>query len=67
MSLVRCKCGRYTQNGLLCVSCQKSSSLDVVYYAPDDTEDEEELYELGFRIMNDLEGYPTEYDGEEED
>jgi hypothetical protein len=67
MSLVRCKCGRYTQNGLLCVSCQKSSSLDVVYYAPDDTDDEEELDELGFRIMNDLEGYPTEYDGEEED
>jgi hypothetical protein len=67
MSLVKCKCGRYTNNGILCTSCQKSSSLDVVYYAPEEAEEEEELDELGFRIINDLEGYATEYDGEEDD
>ncbi len=63
MPLTKCKCGRYTQNGVFCVSCQKSSSIDVVYYAPDDDiEEEEELDELGFRIITDLEGYATEYD-----
>ncbi len=68
MPLVKCKCGRYTQNGIFCTSCQKSSSMDVVYYAiDDDIEEEEELDELGFRIITDLEGYATEYDEDEED
>jgi hypothetical protein len=40
--------------------------LDVVYYAPEDTEDEDELDELGFHIINDLEGYADEYDGEDD-
>jgi hypothetical protein len=63
MSLVICKCGRYTNNGIFCTSCQKSSSLDVVYYAPEEVEDEEELDELGFRIIDDLGGYD---EGDEE-
>ena len=65
MPLVRCKCGRYTQNGIFCTSCQKSSSLDVVYYAPEE-EEEDELDELGFHIINDLDSYVDEYDGEDD-
>jgi len=56
MSLVKCKCGRYTNNGLMCTSCQKDSSIDVVYYAPDEV-DEEELDEYGFTILPDIESY----------
>jgi hypothetical protein len=66
MPLVKCKCGRYTQNGIFCTSCQKSSSLDVVYYAPEE-EEEDELDELGFHVINDLEAYADEYDGEDDD
>jgi hypothetical protein len=64
MSLVKCKCGRYTQNGFLCVSCQKDSSIDLLYYVPDDVEDEDEFDEYGFLIIESLEGYD---DGEDED
>jgi hypothetical protein len=63
MSLVKCKCGRYTQNGFLCTNCQKDASIDTSYYEPDVVEDEEELDELGFTIIDSLEGY----DDEEED
>jgi tRNA nucleotidyltransferase (CCA-adding enzyme) len=61
MSLVKCKCGRYTNNGLLCTSCQKDSSIDSFYDPPKDTE-EEELEELGFTICDDLEEYEEEYE-----
>jgi hypothetical protein len=64
MSLVRCKCGRFTQNGFLCTGCQKDSSIDLLYYIPDDVEDEDEFDEYGFLIIESLEGYD---DGEEED
>lgn len=63
MPLVKCKCGRYTNNGFLCTNCQKDSSSDVVYYPPNDTEEEEELEERGFTILDSLDGY----DDDEED
>ncbi len=56
MPLVRCKCGRYTNNGFLCTSCQRDASIDSLYAPPDDTE-EEELEESGFTILESLEGY----------
>ena len=61
MPLIKCKCGRYTNNGFLCTSCQKDSSSDVVYYPPNDTE-EEELEDRGFTILDSLEGYDDEDD-----
>jgi hypothetical protein len=64
MSLVKCKCGRFTQNGFLCTSCQKDSSIDLLYYTPEDVEDEDEFDEYGFLIIDSLEGYD---DGEDED
>jgi hypothetical protein len=62
MALVRCKCGRYTQNGLLCTNCQKDSSIDILYYTPEDIEDEEELDELGIQIIENIEWYEEEDD-----
>jgi len=62
MSLVKCKCGRYTNNGLMCTSCQKDSSIDVVYYAPDEVE-EEELDEYGFTLLE----WDTMYDSNDDD
>ena len=59
MALVRCKCGRNTQNGFLCTNCQKDASIDTFYYEPEDTEDEFE--EAGFTILDSIE------DEEEED
>lgn len=64
MSLIKCKCGKYTQNGFLCTSCQKDSSIDTMYYIPDETEDTEELSEQGFTVIDDLEEY---IDGEYND
>jgi hypothetical protein len=64
MSLVRCKCGRHTQNGFLCTNCQKDSSIDILYYTAEDVEDEDEFDEYGFLIIDSLEGYD---DGEVED
>jgi hypothetical protein len=64
MSLIKCKCGKYTQNGLLCVNCQKDASIDTLYYTPEGAEDEEELDEYGFTVVESLEGYDEE---EEED
>ena len=63
MSLVRCKCGRFTQNGFLCTSCQKDSSIELLYYSPDEVEDEEEFDEFGFLVLESLE----RLDGEPED
>ena len=57
MSLVKCKCGKYTQNGFLCTSCQKDSSIDTLYYTPEEAEDTEELNEQGFTVIDDLEDY----------
>jgi hypothetical protein len=67
MSLVRCKCGRYTQNGFLCTSCQKDSSIDLLYYTPDDVEDEDEFDEYGFLIIDSLGTLEGLDDGENED
>jgi hypothetical protein len=50
MPLIRCKCGRNTDNGFLCVSCQKDGTIDTSYYEPE-VEEEEELDELGFTII----------------
>lgn len=63
MPLIKCKCGRYTQNGFLCTACQKDSSINMLYYAPDEVEDEDEFDEFGFLILDSLDGY----DEEEED
>ena len=60
MALVRCKCGRYTQNGFLCTSCQKDSSIDLMYYTPEDVEDEFDEY--GFLIIDSLEERVDEED-----
>ena len=62
MSLVKCKCGKYTQNGFLCTGCQKDSSIDTLCYAPEDVEDIEELDEHGFTIVESLEEYEDEED-----
>jgi acyl carrier protein len=67
MSLVKCKCGRYTQNGFLCTSCQKDSSIDLLYYTPDDVEDEDEFDEYGFLIIDSLGTLEGLDDGEEEE
>lgn len=50
MSLVKCKCGVYTSNGLFCVSCYKDFSMDLSYYSPEEI-DEDELDEYGFTIV----------------
>ena len=62
MSLVKCRCGKFTQNGFLCTSCQKDSSIDTLCYSPEETE---ELDEHGFTIIESLEEY--EEDNEDED
>jgi len=64
MSLIKCKCGVYTSNGFVCTNCQKDSSIDTLYYTPDETEDAEELSERGFTVVENLEDY---IDGEYED
>ena len=66
MPLIKCRCGKYTQNGFLCTGCQKDTSIDTLYYAPEETEDTEELDEYGFTVIDDLEDY-TDEDDEEED
>ena len=61
MSLVKCKCGKYTQNGFLCTGCQKDSSIDTLCYTPEDIESTEELDEHGFSIIDGLD-YTEEHD-----
>jgi hypothetical protein len=51
MPLIKCKCGRNTDNGFLCVSCQKDGTIDTSYYDPE-IEEEEELDDLGFTIVD---------------
>ena len=62
MSLVKCRCGKFTQNGFLCTSCQKDSSIDTLCYSPEEIE---ELDEHGFTIIESLEEY--EEDNEDKD
>jgi len=62
MSLVKCKCGKYTQNGFLCTGCQKDSSMDTLCYSPEETE---EFDEHGFTVVESLEEYNE--DDEDED
>lgn len=52
MSLVKCKCGKFTQNGFLCTGCQKDSSIDMLCYLPEAIESTEELDEHGFTIID---------------
>jgi hypothetical protein len=67
MALVKCKCGRYTQNGFLCTSCQKDSSIDLLYYTPEDVEDDDEFDEYGFIIIDSLGTLEGLDDGDEEE
>ena len=62
MSLIRCKCGRYTQNGIFCTNCQKSSTMhDVMNYKIEDEDlEEDELEELGFHIIDGYDDYEDE-------
>lgn len=50
MALIKCKCGRYTQNGFLCTNCQRDASIDTSYYEPEEVDEDEDLDELGFSI-----------------
>lgn len=61
MPLIKCRCGVYTSNGLFCTNCSKDSSIETLYYAPEDTEDDE--------LVEDLEGLTIldEIDGDDED
>ncbi len=52
--LIKCKCGRYTQNGFLCTNCQRDTSIDTSYYQPEGIDEDEDLDELGFTIVDDL-------------
>ena len=51
MTLTKCKCGRNTDNGFLCTNCQRDSTIDTSYYEPE-IEEEEDLDELGFTIVD---------------
>ncbi len=50
MTLSKCRCGRYTDNGLLCTNCQRDGTIDTSYYEPET--EEEELDEYGFTIID---------------
>ncbi len=51
MTLSKCKCGRNTDNGLLCTNCQRDGTLDTSYYEPE-TEEDAELDEYGFTVVD---------------
>ena len=51
MTLSKCRCGRNTDNGFLCTNCQRDGTIDTSYYEPE-TEEEEELDEYGFTIVD---------------
>ena len=56
MALIKCRCGVYTSNGLFCTNCSKDSSIESLYYAPDEGEDDDVLEELeGLTILDDVE------------
>ena len=48
MAQIKCRCGVYTNNGLFCTNCAKDSSIDTLYYTPEDIEDDE--------LIEDIEG-----------
>ena len=55
MAQNKCKCGVHTDNGLFCTNCAKGSSLDILYYTPDDDE-EEALEDLqGLTLLDNIE------------
>ena len=57
MALIKCRCGVYTSNGLFCTNCSKDSSIETLYYAPEDTEDDELLEDLeGLTILDEIDG-----------
>jgi len=66
MSLVKCKCGKYTQNGFLCTGCQKDMSIDTLCFSPEDIESTEELDEHGFSIIDGFD-YTEGHDPEDEE
>ena len=53
MHSIKCRCGVFTQNGFLCVNCQKDGTIDTSYYEPEEEEDEvEDIEEMGFSIVD---------------
>ena len=52
MALIKCRCGRFTQNGFFCTSCQRDSSINTSCYVPEDIDEDEDLDELGFTIID---------------
>ena len=55
MALIKCRCGVYTSNGLFCTNCSKDSSIETLYYTPEDTEDDELLEDLeGLTILDEI-------------
>ncbi len=54
MPLIKCKCGRYTQNGFLCTNCKRDLVIDTSYYEPEDVDEDEDLDELGFTIIDEF-------------
>ncbi len=61
MTLLKCKCGRFTQNGFLCTNCQKDTSIDTLTYEPEssseDEVDKEILDEIDFFIAHEYDTY----------
>ena len=64
MIVLKCKCGRYTDNGFLCTSCQKDVTIDTLSYEPEatsDTESEDEIIEeLDFLVEPTYSSYEEE-------
>ena len=57
MAQIKCRCGVYTNNGLFCTNCAKDSSIDTLYYTPDEVDDDDELLEDldGLTFLDDIE------------
>ena len=64
MAQIKCRCGVYTNNGLFCTNCAKGSSIDSLYYSPDEVEENDELVEdlEGLTILDDIEAYDEDED-----
>ncbi len=62
MPLVKCKCGGWTNNGLLCSSCQYDLSFDFTYDI--DNELEKEYAKAGMSVVD--EDYFDEVDEDDE-
>jgi hypothetical protein len=52
MTLRKCKCGRNTDNGLLCTNCQRDGTIGSSYYEPEI--EDEELDDYGFTVVEPL-------------